>query len=125
MNILYFSKHRVDINIHINCVIVFACEQIDSSILQQTLQQSGLLQHTLTADSHTNSATHLLGATGEASVPANVVIQPVSSLHLQTPPPPATVTMNNLTEQDNTGLTLAHILMHSRYGQPDNALTEE
>uniref|UniRef100_A0A8B9J3S2 Zinc finger protein 236 n=1 Tax=Astyanax mexicanus TaxID=7994 RepID=A0A8B9J3S2_ASTMX len=76
--------------------------QIDPSILQQTLQQSGLLSHTLTGDSHTHSATHLLATTGEASVPANVVIQPISSLPLQTPPTPASVTIGSLTEQDNT-----------------------
>ncbi|XP_066507917.1 zinc finger protein 236-like [Hoplias malabaricus] len=76
--------------------------QIDSSILQQTLQQSGLLSHTLSGDSHTHS-THLLATTGEASVPANVVIQPISSLPLQAPPTPAGVTIGNLTEQDNAG----------------------
>ncbi|RXN06522.1 zinc finger protein 236 [Labeo rohita] len=73
--------------------------QIDPSILQH----GGLLSHSLTTDSgltpHTTA--HLMTA-GDASVPANVVIHPLSGLSLQPPPAPASVTISNLTnEQDN------------------------
>ncbi|XP_022528889.2 zinc finger protein 236 isoform X1 [Astyanax mexicanus] len=97
--------------------------QIDPSILQQTLQQSGLLSHTLTGDSHTHSATHLLATTGEASVPANVVIQPISSLPLQTPPTPASVTIGSLTEQDNTGSEQLAQVVGGGAGGPEITLT--
>ncbi|KAF4103587.1 hypothetical protein G5714_016470 [Onychostoma macrolepis] len=73
--------------------------QIDPSILQH----GSLLSHSLTADSgltpHTTA--HLMTA-GDASVPANVVIHPLSGLSLQPPPASASVTISNLTnEQDN------------------------
>uniref|UniRef100_A0AAR2JM51 C2H2-type domain-containing protein n=1 Tax=Pygocentrus nattereri TaxID=42514 RepID=A0AAR2JM51_PYGNA len=97
--------------------------QIDSSILQQTLQQSGLLSHTLSGDSQTHSATHLLATTGEASVPANVVIQPVNSLPLQNPPTPASVAIGNLTEQDNTGSEQLAQVVGGGAGGPEITLT--
>lgn len=84
--------------------------QIDPSILQQTLQQGALLSHSLAAESgltpHTSA--HLM-ATGDASVPANVVIHPLSGLSLQPTTASTSVTISNLTtEQDNTGLSLSH-----------------
>ncbi|XP_073702923.1 zinc finger protein 236-like [Garra rufa] len=75
--------------------------QIDPSILQH----GSLLSHSLTTDSgltqHTTA--HLMTA-GDASVPANVVIHPLSGLSLQPAPAPGSVTISSLTnEQDNAG----------------------
>ncbi|XP_057197139.1 zinc finger protein 236-like isoform X1 [Triplophysa rosa] len=81
--------------------------QIDPSILQQTLQQSTLLSHSLVADSGLNPhATAHLMPTGDASVPANVVIHPLSGLSLQSTAASTSVTISNLTNhQDNTELS--------------------
>uniref|UniRef100_A0A8C1XJZ8 Zinc finger protein 236 n=1 Tax=Cyprinus carpio TaxID=7962 RepID=A0A8C1XJZ8_CYPCA len=78
--------------------------QIDPSILQH----GSLLSHSLTTDSgltpHTTA--HLMTA-GDASVPANVVIHPLGGLSLQPPPASASVTISNLTnEQDNASVSL-------------------
>ncbi|XP_016121229.1 zinc finger protein 236-like, partial [Sinocyclocheilus grahami] len=73
--------------------------QIDPSILQH----GSLLSHSLTTDSGlTPHATAHLMTAGDASVPANVVIHPLSGLSLQSQSAPASVTISNLTnEQDN------------------------
>ncbi|KAK1790236.1 hypothetical protein P4O66_014157, partial [Electrophorus voltai] len=104
--------------------------QIDSSILQQTLQQSGLLAHSLSGEpAPPQHSTHLLAATGDASVPANVVIQPISSLPLQNSSSSASVTIGNLTEQDNAGAEqLAQVveapgLVGGSSGAPEITLT--
>ncbi|MGH0137888.1 UNVERIFIED_CONTAM: hypothetical protein FKN15_033587 [Acipenser sinensis] len=75
--------------------------QIDPSILQQTLQQGSILTHHLTGDSsHTQQAgSHL--QTGDSTVPANVVIQPLSGLSLQPNVGSANITIGTLTEQDS------------------------
>ncbi|XP_076837436.1 zinc finger protein 236 isoform X2 [Brachyhypopomus gauderio] len=100
--------------------------QIDSSILQQTLQQSGLLGHSLSGGPAPppHSTTHLLTATGDASVPANVVIQPISTLPLQNNSSSASVTIGNLTEQDNTGSVVGSPgLVEGSVGGPEITLT--
>ncbi|XP_048008749.1 zinc finger protein 236-like isoform X2 [Megalobrama amblycephala] len=75
--------------------------QIDPSILQQTLQQGSLLSHSLTTDSGlTAHATAHLMTDGDASVPANVVIHPLTGLSLQ-PPPSAISSLTN--QQENAG----------------------
>uniref|UniRef100_A0A673L3C8 C2H2-type domain-containing protein n=1 Tax=Sinocyclocheilus rhinocerous TaxID=307959 RepID=A0A673L3C8_9TELE len=73
--------------------------QIDPSILQH----GSLLSHSLTTDSGlTPHATAHLMTAGDASVPANVVIHPLSGLSLQPQAAPASVTISSLTnEQDN------------------------
>jgi len=80
--------------------------QIDHALLQHTLQQNNLLPQPLSVDtglvSHSGSQ---LMSTADASVSANVVIHPLTSLALQpstiTPPQ---VSMAGLTEQDAAGL---------------------
>uniref|UniRef100_A0AAY4EIS5 C2H2-type domain-containing protein n=1 Tax=Denticeps clupeoides TaxID=299321 RepID=A0AAY4EIS5_9TELE len=75
--------------------------QFDPSILQQTLQQGGLLSHPLTTDpalgQHTGA--HLM-ATTDPSVATNVVIHPLTSLALQPPVASGSVSIAGLTEQD-------------------------
>nr|XP_015212650.1 PREDICTED: zinc finger protein 236 isoform X2 [Lepisosteus oculatus] len=74
--------------------------QIDPSILQQTLQQGNLLSHQLTGDSTLaqQPGAHLV--TGDSSVPANVVIHPLTSLSLQPTVTSASMTISGLAEQD-------------------------
>ncbi|KAK1173366.1 zinc finger protein 236-like isoform X1 [Acipenser oxyrinchus oxyrinchus] len=75
--------------------------QIDPSILQQTLQQGSILTHHLTGDSsHTQQAGGHL-QTGDSTMPANVVIQPLSGLSLQPNVGSANITIGTLTEQDS------------------------
>ncbi|XP_041104496.1 zinc finger protein 236-like isoform X3 [Polyodon spathula] len=75
--------------------------QIDPSILQQTLQQGSILTHHLTGDSsHTQQAGGHL-QTGDATVPANVVVQPLTGLSLQPNMGSANITIGTLTEQDS------------------------
>ncbi|XP_005450717.1 zinc finger protein 236 isoform X1 [Oreochromis niloticus] len=76
--------------------------QIDPALLQQTLQQGGLLSQPLSVDtglvSHSGSQ---LMSTTDTSVSANVVIHPLTSLALQPSTiTPAQVTMAGLSEQD-------------------------
>lgn len=80
--------------------------QIDPALLQQTLQQGGLLSQPLSVDtglvSHSGSQ---LMSTTDPSVSANVVIHPLTSLALQPSAiTPAQVTMASLSEQDATGM---------------------
>ncbi|XP_051573971.1 zinc finger protein 236-like isoform X2 [Myxocyprinus asiaticus] len=85
--------------------------QIDPSILQQTLQQSSLLSHSLTGDPGltTHTSAHLL-TSADAAVPANVVIHPLSGLSLQ--PTPAAANISNITNQhdNNTVLSGSQVL---------------
>ncbi|KAJ7420696.1 hypothetical protein WISP_47369 [Willisornis vidua] len=75
--------------------------QIDPSILQQTLQQSNLLTQQLTGDPSMTPQNPSLQAT-ENSVPANVVIQPISGLSLQpTVTSSANMTIGSLSEQES------------------------
>lgn len=81
--------------------------QIDPALLQQTLQQGGLLPQPLSVDtglvSHSGSQ---LMSTTDPSVSANVVIHPLTSLALQPSAiTPAQVTMAGLSEQDTTGIS--------------------
>lgn len=79
--------------------------QIDPALLQQTLQQGGLLSQPLSVD--TGLVSHpggQLTAAADPSVSANVVIHPLTSLALQSSAiTPAQVTMAALSEQDATG----------------------
>lgn len=78
--------------------------QIDPALLQQTLQQGGLLSQPLSVDAGlvSHSGSQLTSAT-DPSVSANVVIHPMTSLALQpTAITPAQVTMAGLSEQDAT-----------------------
>ncbi|XP_060938042.1 zinc finger protein 236-like [Limanda limanda] len=90
--------------------------QIDHALLQQTLQQGGLLSHPLSVDngliSHSNSQ---LMSSNDPSVSANVVIHPLTSLALQPSTiTPAQVTMAGLSEQDASGShDLSHVLTSS------------
>ncbi|KAM3872736.1 zinc finger protein 236 [Diretmus argenteus] len=87
--------------------------QIDPALLQQTLQQGGLLSQSLSGDTGlvSHSGSHLM-STGDPSVPANVVIHPLTSLALQSSTiTPAQVTMAGLTDQDATGSQdLSHVM---------------
>ncbi|KAK5862695.1 hypothetical protein PBY51_018064 [Eleginops maclovinus] len=80
--------------------------QIDHALLQQTLQQGGLLSQPLSVDtsliSHSGSQ---LMSTSDPSVSANVVLHPLTSLALQ----PSTITQASLSEHDATG---SHDLSH-------------
>ncbi|XP_049902815.1 zinc finger protein 236-like [Epinephelus moara] len=87
--------------------------QIDPALLQQTLQQGGLLSQPLSVD--TGLVSHSGGqlmSTADPSVSANVVIHPLTSLALQPSTiTPAQVTMASLSEQDATGSQdLSHVM---------------
>ncbi|XP_053289071.1 zinc finger protein 236 [Pleuronectes platessa] len=90
--------------------------QIDHALLQQTLQQGGLLSHPLSVDngliSHSNSQ---LMSSNDPSVSANVIIHPLTSLALQPSTiTPAQVTMAGLSEQDASGShDLSHVITSS------------
>uniref|UniRef100_A0A3Q3LDE8 Zinc finger protein 236 n=1 Tax=Labrus bergylta TaxID=56723 RepID=A0A3Q3LDE8_9LABR len=76
--------------------------QIDPALLQQTLQQGGLLSQPLSVDTGlvSNSGSQLM-STSDPSVSANVVLHPLTSLALQPSSiNPAQVTMAGLSEQD-------------------------
>ncbi|XP_030637946.1 zinc finger protein 236 [Chanos chanos] len=86
--------------------------QIDPSILQQTLQQGGLLSQPLTTEPGLtpHAGAHLMPS-GDPSVPANVVIHPLTSLSLQPSVTPGNVSITGLTEQDTTGSQdLSHVM---------------
>ncbi|XP_056143099.1 zinc finger protein 236-like [Lampris incognitus] len=87
--------------------------QIDPTLLQQTLQQGGLLSHSLSGDTGliSQSGSNLI-PTGDPSVPANVVIHPLTSLALQPSNiNPAQATMAGLAEQDAAGSQdLSHVM---------------
>uniref|UniRef100_A0A3Q3IK56 Zinc finger protein 865 n=1 Tax=Monopterus albus TaxID=43700 RepID=A0A3Q3IK56_MONAL len=90
--------------------------QIDHTLLQQTLQQGGLLSQPLSIDagliSHSGSQ---LTSTTDSPVSANVVIHPLTSLALQPSTiTPAQVTMAGLPEQDGSGTQdLSHVMSSS------------
>lgn len=80
--------------------------QIDHALLQQTLQQGGLLSQPLSIDTGlvSHSGNQLMSAT-DPSMSANVVIHPLTSLALQPSSiTPTQVTMASLSEQDATGM---------------------
>ncbi|XP_075869029.1 zinc finger protein 236 isoform X2 [Nelusetta ayraudi] len=85
--------------------------QIDPALLQQTLQQGGLLSQPLSVDAGLVSGGQLVSAT-DPSVQANLVLHPLTSLAL--PPStitPAQVTMAGLSEPDHTGSQdLSHVM---------------
>ncbi|XP_041844446.1 zinc finger protein 236-like isoform X2 [Melanotaenia boesemani] len=89
-------------NITLQCLFP---SQIDHTLLQQTLQQGGLLSQPLSVDTSLvpHSGSQLMSTT-DPSVSANVIIHPLTSLALQpstiTPPQ---VSMAGLSEQDTTG----------------------
>ncbi|XP_037640983.1 zinc finger protein 236-like [Sebastes umbrosus] len=90
--------------------------QIDHALLQQTLQQGGLLSQPLSVDTGlvSHSGSQLMSAT-DPSVTANVVIHPLTSLALQPSTiTPAQVTMASLSEQDTAGSQdLSHVISSS------------
>lgn len=73
--------------------------QIDPSILQQTLQQGNLLAQPLPGEP--GAAPQNAGQTADSSVPASVVIQPISGLSLQPTVTSANLTIGPLSEQDS------------------------
>lgn len=74
--------------------------QIDPSLLQQTLQQGNVLTQQLTGDPSLATQNTSL-QTADSSVPANVVIQPLSSLSLQpTVTSSANMTIGPISEQE-------------------------
>ncbi|XP_034031282.1 zinc finger protein 236-like [Thalassophryne amazonica] len=87
--------------------------QIDPGLLQQTLQQGGLLSQSLSVDtglgSHSGSQ---LMSTADPTVSANVVIHPLTSLALQPSTiTPTQVTMSGLSEQDTAASQdLSHVM---------------
>nr|XP_040021934.1 zinc finger protein 236-like isoform X2 [Gasterosteus aculeatus aculeatus] len=87
--------------------------QIDHALLQQTLQQGGLLSQPLSIDTGlvSHSGNQLMSAT-DPSMSANVVIHPLTSLALQPSSiTPTQVTMASLSEQDATGSQdLSHVI---------------
>lgn len=87
--------------------------QIDPTLLQQTLQQGGLLSQPLSVDSAliSHSGNQLMSSTDPSSS-ANVVIHPLTSLALQPSTiTPAQVTMASLSEQDAAGSQdLSHVM---------------
>ncbi|KAJ6664422.1 hypothetical protein lerEdw1_007079, partial [Lerista edwardsae] len=75
--------------------------QIDPSLLQQTLQQGNVLTQQLTGDPSLTSQNTSL-QTADSSVPANVVIQPLSSLSLQpTVTSSANMSIGPMSEQES------------------------
>ncbi|XP_023503770.1 zinc finger protein 236 isoform X3 [Equus przewalskii] len=74
--------------------------QIDPSILQQTLQQSNLLAQQLTGEPGLAAQSSSL-QTPDSTVPASVVIQPISGLSLQPTVTSANLTIGPLSEQDS------------------------
>ncbi|KAM9807354.1 zinc finger protein 236-like isoform X3 [Syngnathus typhle] len=87
--------------------------QIDHALLQQTLQQGGLLSQPLSVDTGLvlHSGNQLM-STNDPSVSANVVLHPLTSLALQPSTiTPAQVTMAGLSEQDTAGSQdLSHVM---------------
>ncbi|KAM6169122.1 zinc finger protein 236 isoform 1-T1 [Erethizon dorsatum] len=73
--------------------------QIDPSILQQTLQQGNLLTQPLPGEP--GVAPQNAGQTSDSTVPASVVIQPISGLSLQPTVTSANLTIGPLSEQDS------------------------
>lgn len=74
--------------------------QIDPSVLQQTLQQNGLVAQPLSGEpglAPQSSPLHTL----DAAVPASVVIQPIAGLSLQPTATSANLTLGPLSEQDS------------------------
>ncbi|KAM5136224.1 zinc finger protein 236 isoform 3-T7 [Callospermophilus lateralis] len=74
--------------------------QIDPSVLQQTLQQGNLLTQPLSGEPGTAPQNSSL-QTPESTVPASVVIQPISGLSLQPTVTSANLTISPLSEQDS------------------------
>ncbi|XP_058413307.1 zinc finger protein 236 isoform X4 [Diceros bicornis minor] len=85
--------------------------QIDPSILQQTLQQSNLLAQQLTGEPGLAPQSSSL-QTPDSTVPASVVIQPISGLSLQPTVTSANLTIGPLSEQDS-------VLTTNSSGTPD------
>uniref|UniRef100_A0A3P9IB45 Zinc finger protein 236 n=1 Tax=Oryzias latipes TaxID=8090 RepID=A0A3P9IB45_ORYLA len=90
--------------------------QIDHALFQQTLQQGGLLSQPLSVDTSlvSHSGSQLMSTT-DPSVPANVVIHPLTSLALQPSSiTPAQVSMAGLSEQDSaSSQDLSHVMSSS------------
>ncbi|XP_036740058.2 zinc finger protein 236 isoform X1 [Manis pentadactyla] len=74
--------------------------QIDPSVLQQTLQQSNLLAQQLTGEPGPAPQNGSAQA-ADGTVPASVVIQPISGLSLQPTGTSANLTIGPLSEQDS------------------------
>lgn len=75
------------------------CLQIDPGVLQQTLQQTSLVAQPLSGEpglAPQSSPLH----TPDTTVPASVVIQPITGLSLQPTATSANLTIGPLSEQD-------------------------
>ncbi|XP_072316378.1 zinc finger protein 236-like isoform X1 [Eucyclogobius newberryi] len=90
--------------------------QIDPTLLQQTLQQGGLLSQPLSVESGlvSHSGNQLLSSSDPSSS-ASVVLHPLTSLPLQAPSiTPAQVTMASLSDHDPAGSQdLSHVMASS------------
>ncbi|XP_062057802.1 zinc finger protein 236 isoform X3 [Lepus europaeus] len=101
---LQLAAHLVGPNVQISGIDAASINnitlQIDPSILQQTLQQGSVLTQQLTGEPgvapHTSSV-----QTGDSTVPASVVIQPISGLSLQPTVTSANLTLGTLSEHDS------------------------
>lgn len=89
-----------------------AAFQIDPSILQQTLQQGNLLAQQLTGEPGLAPQNSSL-QTSDSTVPASVVIQPISGLSLQPTVTSANLTIGPLSEQDSVLTTNSSGKSHS------------
>uniref|UniRef100_A0A8C5KY94 Zinc finger protein 236 n=1 Tax=Jaculus jaculus TaxID=51337 RepID=A0A8C5KY94_JACJA len=94
INNITLQRHRVLMT------SVPAAFQIDPSILQQTLQQGNLLTQPLAGEPGTASQSSSL-QTPDSTVPASVVIQPISGLSLQPTVTSANLTIGPLSEQES------------------------
>ncbi|XP_043923038.1 zinc finger protein 236 [Protopterus annectens] len=72
--------------------------QIDPSILQQTLQQSNLIAQQLTGDPNLGQQSSSI-QTADGTVPANVVLQPITGLSLQPTMSSSNMVMGSLSDQ--------------------------
>lgn len=109
--------------------------QIDPSILQQTLQNSSLLSHQLTGDSHTSHQSSSLQI-AESAIPASMVLQPMTGLSLQTAGAPSTnliirslgdsssiLASSNTDSQDISPVMASQGLVSTSKGQHEITLT--
>nr|KAF6331390.1 zinc finger protein 236 [Myotis myotis] len=74
--------------------------QIDPGVLQQSLQPTNLLAQQLTGEPGSTSHNSSL-QTPDSTVPASVVIQPISGLSLQPTVTSANLTISSMSEQDS------------------------
>ncbi|XP_053570824.1 zinc finger protein 236 isoform X2 [Bombina bombina] len=109
--------------------------QIDPSILQQTLQHSSIIPQQLSGDPGTAQTPNSLQSS-ENAVPANVVLQPITSLSLQSattsssnmtigsiPEQESVLTSSSASDQDLSQVMTSQGLVSSSNGQHEITLT--